>query len=249
MSKELFKFSMVCVLLIASVVTPLVVRHSNQEILQEKEEALRQQAEQLAQFRAEKEHAASVKLARSFSEAQLAELLRLRSEAGKLRQQMKAMQGLREENQRLEDGAAAVQPEKVQMSSEEFADKVSPEIMEAMKTIIQELPAAWQRFANDRTNEVPTLMPAQFSELRKYFPAPGGQIMAGLRSVEFVRDGGPVPGDALFLREERPRKGADGKWRRVYAFTDGRVLEATVDDSEFGQWERQYLGAPAPAGR
>jgi hypothetical protein len=209
---------------------------------------LRQQTGQLARSVAENESlsnaVAGLKPALPLSDDQLRELLRLRSEVGALRRQTNLIRELRDENRRLQARAIAGPDQPARMSAAELDAALAAETLEAGKSVARELPGALLRFAQAHTNA----MPADFSELRKYFPTAGGRL-PGLLLFEFARDTGPQPGDALILRESGSREGPDGKWRRVYAFSDGRVVEALSEDGEFDEWEKERGIPPPPPDR
>ena len=85
---------------VAGVVTPLVIQHRSQAALREENQALRQQASQLAQATAENERLSNLvtqaKSAESLPGEQMSELLRLREEVSWLRQEgaeLKRLQG------------------------------------------------------------------------------------------------------------------------------------------------------------
>jgi len=178
------------------------------------------------------------------SDEEWRELLRLRGEVGESRRQTNVMRELRDENRHLRDRADSGTEQPARMSEAELEEALAVETLEAGRAIARELPRALQRYAQAHTNA----MPADFSELRRYFPSDFGR-MTGLLLFQFVRDAGPEHDDALMLREIGARKGADGKWRRVYTMTDGRVFEAASEDAEFAAWESGYGIRPPPPGR
>jgi RNA polymerase sigma factor (sigma-70 family) len=98
----------------ASVATPLVIQHQNITRLREEKGALRQQADQLAELRAENERlsnqVAQANTTPALSDAQLQELVRLRGEVTRLRDMTNAIGQLREENRQLQ-ARQAVRPE------------------------------------------------------------------------------------------------------------------------------------------
>jgi hypothetical protein len=242
------KLGVVCAVVLISVALPLVLLHEAQGKWREKQESLRQQAGPLAQLAAENERLSNVvarlKPAPPLSDEQLWELLRLRGEVRELRRQTNLIRELQDENRRPHDRAIAGPDQTARMSEAELDAALAAETLEAGKSIARELPGALQRFAQAHTNA----MPAGFSELRGYFPTAGGRL-PGLLLFEFVRDTGPEPGDALILCESGARKGPDGKWRRVYAFSDGRVVEALSEDGEFDEWEKERGIPPPPPDR
>jgi len=83
------KTGIVSVIVAAGMMAPLVVRQQAQARLRDQDETLRQQTAQMAQLRGQKERLlnllAQAKNSRSLSNDQLSELMRLRSEVGRLR--------------------------------------------------------------------------------------------------------------------------------------------------------------------
>ena len=246
MTNTTVKAGFVIALSIASVAAPLAIQRHAQVKLHDTDLALRAQAERLSQLSRENEHL-SFLVAQSkstFSNEQLRELLRLRNEVGQLRTQTNVIGKLREENAQLVSGLTSAQIPQRQMSPTERDEELSLEIVESMKNISRELRPAMQRFANDHNNKAPT----SFSELRDYFPTSGGNRMTGLYTFGFIRDNGPVPGDALVLSENGTHRKPDGKPARVYAFSDGRVIEVTApskdSDNFFDNWEKEHMTSP-----
>ncbi len=164
--------------------------------------------------------------------AQLRDLLRLRNEKRWLAQQTNI----------------AAQPvagasNHVQLSPAELETALSAEMTEALKRILPALRTALQQYALTHTNQPPD----DFSQLQDYFPLFDGRKMVGLQSFDFVREGGPVAGDALVLRGYVGQRPGDGSQVRVYGLSDGRVLEVSSEDGQFEDWEAQHLSS-APAG-
>src|SRR3989442_5567 len=98
------KLGVVSAIVFASVATPLVIQHCAQIKWHEKNEALRQQADRLAQLAAENERLSNLVAQTkgpSLSNDQLSELLRLRGEIGQLRQMVMGTDKLRMENEQL----------------------------------------------------------------------------------------------------------------------------------------------------
>jgi hypothetical protein len=97
--------AIVSAVVVAGVATPLVIQHEAK--LRRENQALRQQVDQFAGLTAENERlsnlVAQANNARSLSNDQLNDLLRLRGEVGLLRRQTNELGKLREENRRLQD--------------------------------------------------------------------------------------------------------------------------------------------------
>src|SRR5262245_40159269 len=128
----------------------------------------------------------------AMSSSDLAELLRLRGEVSRLREQTNALQKLQVENRQLADRLTNRPPAYASMSETELKTQLSTETLQAMKNILAALPAALQSFADHRSGE----RPSNLAALRDYFPTNGGRL-PGLYTFEFARDEGPLPGDAL----------------------------------------------------
>jgi len=243
MTTTTLKVGFVIAIVIASVATPLVIQLHTQVKFHETNQALRRQANRLAQLTTENKRLLNL-VAQSkatLSDEQLRELLRLRNEVGQLRTQTNVIQKLQEENRQLYAGVVTAQNQEAQMSPAERDEALSGEIIEAMKNISRELRPAMQRFANDPTNQALT----DFSKLRNYFPTSGGNRMTGLFTFGFVRHNGPMSGDTLILSENGARTKPDEKLARVYAFSDGRVVEVTGPDEDyFEAWEKEHMSLP-----
>ena len=245
MTTKTLKLGLVMAIVTASVALPLAVHYRIQEKLRVAERASWSLAGQMEQLRTHNQrlsNSVAEANAQSLSPDQLQELLRLRSEKSRLREQTAAMQKLHDENQRLQSQSASPEQPHVPRSEEELNDDLAAETVQAMKNIFAELPAALQKFAQEHNGEGLQ----SFSQLRKYFPMSDGKRMPGLYMFDFIRDGGPKPGDVLILGELGARRRPDKTWSRVYAFSDGRVIERTSNDDDFEAWEKQQLVLPPP---
>jgi len=234
------KCGLVLAIVTASAALPLSVQQCVHVKLREKDEALRWVAGQVEQSATENKrlsNSVAQANAQSLTDDQLLELLKLRSEVSRLRAQAASIQTLREENQRLQAQSASPQPPHAPMPEAEQDDQLALETVQAMNNIVAALLAALQKFAGDHNGQ----RPRSFSELRKYFPTSEGRRMPGLYTFEFIRDEGPQPGDVLILREAGVRRRPDETSSRVYAFSDGRVVEQTLNEDDFDAWEKQHL--------
>ena len=244
MKTTTFKLGVVCAVVLASMVTPMVIKHNAGVRLHEMNAVLRQQAERLAQLAGQNQRLSNLvaQAKPPLSDEQFGELLRLRGEMGILRQQTNAIQKLRAENRRLAARLTTAQKREGRMSAAQFEEELLAEKLEAMSNICRELQPALRSFANDHTNQAPR----NLQQLRDYFPASEGP-MVGLFSFGFVRGRPPivVSGDALILRDTELHRKPDGKWARFYAYGDGRIVEATSDDGNFDTWEKQHGIGPS----
>ena len=238
------RLAMAVALVIASVAIPVVLWRSTRFRLQEAKELSAKAADEVAQLTEDNQRLSNLvgeaKQALSTEEGQ--ELLRLRSEIGRLRGEMREADKLREENQRLKMPSPAMAALQAPRSAAELETELSMQTIDAMKDLCRELPAALQKFLNDHGNQ-----PQSLPELRNYFPMVNGRKIPGLYTFTFVRDEGPKPGDLLILREEGARGKLDGTMARVYGFRDGSAVEVSTSDGNFDLWEKQHL-SPSPSG-
>jgi hypothetical protein len=236
-------------LVAASVATPLIVYSLAQAKWHERDEFLRRLAGQLAELTAENEHLSDLVAeakTNALSRDQLTELLRLRGQIRSLREKTNAIQRLQNENQGLQAGLDTGQNPKAAQSEAELSKELAAETIDVMKNVFAELQSALKKFADDHKGRAPN----SFSQLRNYFPVSAGKRMPGLYTFEFIRDDAPRPDDVLILREARTRRTPEGKLARVYAFSDGTVVEVyQADDDDFDVWEKARAALPSAAGQ
>jgi hypothetical protein len=112
MTMTKLKVSILSVIAVAGVATPLAIQQQSQARLRQENQALRQQASEVDQMAAENERLSNLvvqaKGSASLSRDQLSELLRLRGEAGGLRRQIKELEALQAENRQLRTRLAGV---------------------------------------------------------------------------------------------------------------------------------------------
>jgi hypothetical protein len=172
MKETMVKFCAVVFLLAASILSPWWLWHGAQVKAQERREALRQQAEHTAQLNAENERlhrqAALARNRQTLPDAQQRELMKLRSDIGRLRAAVKETEKLRESNQKLRLAAAKTEPTsspgpstadywvKDQLA---FSGYTSPE--SALKT------ALWAVRSGDVTNMLACMTPEVREKMEK----------------------------------------------------------------------------------
>ncbi len=245
MIRRTLRHGLFYLLLVTSAATPLLIYARNQRKLQQNDQALRRQAVKLSALQADNARLKSFRATNHhhrLSNDEISELLHLRGEAGILRQQTNLLQTLREKNAQTSVEADAARNGDSK-SEAELAEALSADTIASAKNILAELQSVLRRYAAEHEGQIPQ----NFNELREYFPKQDGHRMTGLYTFEFVRDGGPKPGDWLLLREISPRYKAE-KRLRVYGFSDGTASEQTFADNEQNEiaWERQQLGLPPP---
>lgn len=232
------KLGAVSALVIASVATPIAIQQHGAHKLREAESAAREQAGRLEKLSSQNKHLSGrvTAASKSLTRAQLDELLSLRHEIARLREEADAAEALRSENHRirvrLEERARGPL-----LTPAEYRDQLSSETVKAMHGIIRELPRVLEQFTRDH----PGKLPRSFSELRPYYRELG--INVGLHSFQFVPDEGLAepPRTSLLLHERGLRQTPDGRWARVYAFRDGRVIDVVLPgDVSWDSWEEQF---------
>jgi RNA polymerase sigma factor (sigma-70 family) len=75
----------------------------------------------------------------------------------------------------------------------------------------------------------------------------------GLNSFEVIAGMAPLASSAdppvILFRERQARQTPDGKWERVYAFSDGSAWPQVTDDGNFTEWENQHMPTNSPSGQ
>jgi len=235
----------VVIALCAAITLPMIIWHRADDEARVRDEALGKQKEAIealtvANTRRKQELAAGN--ADALTDEQMRELLRLRAEAGALRRETS-------HPARSATGGDAPQTESAarrKLTPEEQAERareLSSELLEAAKNIMAALPEAERHY---RARAQPDLM-LSFNGLREYFPIVNGKRMPGLYTFNFIRAGGPGPGDNLVLLETGSHETADGKVARTFAFTDGHAEEVVAPEREnadafFLAWTRENWG-------
>jgi hypothetical protein len=250
MSSAVLKVSFAAGFLLVSVALPFAVHFRLRGKTLDAEVVLRRQGDGLSQLAAENSrlsNAVAAANARSLSAEEFQELLRLRGEIARLREQTNQIGQWQSENQRLEAGSSAPPHPRPPMSESESSEALAAETLQAIKSIVAALPAAMQAFAAAHNGQQPKLL----SDLRNFFPTSDGRRMTGLYAFHFVRDEGPQPGDTLILSEPGSRLLPDGKTReRIYAFSDGTIVPVRhpveETDEGFKAWEKEHMKSPPP---
>lgn len=232
-------------LALGCIVLPLVVRRHFEAELRQNRKVLFAQAERLKNLQSTKTVPSTISnVADALSVEERSELLRLRGQIGLLREQNELVEKLRQENARLE--ARPEEKPQTPESESRSAEELSADTITCMEAILKELPSACARFAVDNEGKAPS----DFYELKNYLTRDGHRL-TGIYTFEFVRGGGPKPGDALILREANPRS-KETNMLRVYGFADGRAVEISFPEDgwqggkEEIKWERAQLGLPPP---
>jgi hypothetical protein len=221
-----------------SVVLPLTLWYRAQDRLLELNDSRQQQAEEIARLTFENErlavHAGRIQPPRALTGNERLELLSLRSEVGRLRLQTNRVEQLRADNQRLQaQPDIAVGP--ALLSAAEAQEQLKTQTAAALQELSVALQPVLRRYAADHNGK----LPSSLGELGSYFLTSNG-FMPGLFSFSFISDAAPLdpPPDALIL-QGLSRQNVDGRWTRLYARGDGRIVEAVSDNGSFEDWESQ----------
>jgi prepilin-type processing-associated H-X9-DG protein len=234
----------VVIALCAAITLPMVIWHRADDEARVRDEALGKQKEAIEALtvaNAKRKQELAAGDANALTDEQMRELLRLRAEAGALRRETS-------HPARLATGGDASQAESAarrKLTPEEQAERareLSADLLDAAKRIVAALPEADRRFREKQG----TGPPPDFPDLRNYFPTVNGKRMPGLYTFNFIRMGGPKPGDNLILTEGG-HETADGKIARTFAFADGHAEEVVAPDREnvddyFTAWVKENWG-------
>jgi RNA polymerase sigma factor (sigma-70 family) len=236
------KISAMSALLVAAVATPLVIQHQRLTRLREENQSLLDQARQARDLRGENEKL-SAQLADAkrpgLSEAQLAELLRLRGEVGTLRHDSQELARLRARPQ-AESSATPPTNETIEKFDAQRAYTVN-----AMKILGLQLRLL------ERDNNVKAAVTADGSldpgllakSLPNFDVTQVELLVSDLSQFGKILEGAP---GTIIARTADPIPTPDGRWLRVYALADGSVQQKSTEDRDEafdGNW---HLGQVKP---
>jgi myosin heavy subunit len=229
---------------IAAVLIALAVlfylQHQVQEKLHVENAAL---AQQLVQLQTDNEslsnQLAAAGDAKSLSDKEHNELLKLRGEVGVLRRKTNELGKLQDERQRLQRQTTVGQNQTTELSPEDRYQLNQWHTVNALK----QLGLAMVLYANDNNNQYAT----NFDQLKNVL---GGVTNftgnIGLDKFEFVNAGlvnGSMP-DKIIFREQTPRQNPQRGWERVYGLADGSVYTQYSEDGNFDAFEKQHMVSP-----
>jgi RNA polymerase sigma factor (sigma-70 family) len=224
-------------LVAAGMTTALVMQYHMLQQLRAERELLTQQ---LAQLKSENDnlsnHAVPIDNSKSLTEEQLHELLKLRGEAGMLRQNVGK---LAQAHEKTPSQTASDQNKTIPVSPQEYFKLHRLDLINASKQI----GLGMVMYANDHNNQFPT----NINEVTTYLNTTNFPGNIGLDVFELVNVGtARLSGQMLMLRESSPRQSPQGKWERVYGMTDGAVQLQSSADGNFDAWEQQFAPPSNP---
>ncbi len=159
------------------------------------------------------------------------ELLKLRGEVGALRRQTE------------------VANERARVAEQKLADEHSAEVQftqheTAVVNATKQLGLALRMYLADSGNQYPTDIGQLNKELGGKFSIDGIDLF----SLEYFTNSAANEGHSNMVefRERLGRQSPDGRWRRIYGFSDGSVQTATSNDGNFDAWEKANTYSPPP---
>lgn len=225
-------------IVVGGLAATVTIQHQNELKWRGESEALRQQMASLA---ADNEslsnRLAQTTPASSLADDQFHELLRLRGEVGRLRQQTNVVGRLEEENRRLQSTAEKL---RLQSGAEKLkADETEMAQLIALRTKIvnagKMLGTAARLYAQD--NDVyPTTFAQMHNELGNF---PSDVPVDTFEMVNAGKLSDQYP-HAIMAREKNPRSSPTGGSERAYVFADGSVQMVRSPDGDFDTWEQNH---------
>jgi len=239
------------VLLVAAATTAFVLQHQTQDRLRNENESLLRAMTQMKTDYEGLSNRLAAAQPRQLSDAQLQELLKLRGETGRLRQQLSASRPAAPKVSGAVPGSAAGDPAAQQQAA------VLHRLVGA-KTLTA---AAMAGFSGSRDGDFPTNwdqsagrfdewerrglnpgdpMPdttADFNEMTNLFELSYQGSMSNLYNAGNFHD-------VIVVREKQPWQAPNGGWRRTYGFADGHSEIHASDNGDFSDWEDQHALVP-----
>jgi len=230
----------VSALVVAGVTTALVVQHQTQTQLRDENTSLRQQ---IAQLHADNEgfsnRLAEVGEAKSLTDEQFNDLLRLRGEVGMLRQRTNELGKLRASPDLATSNQQQSEDEKVDLHAAQ--EKAALFKMNNAKQSVMGM----IMYANANEDQLPT----NFDQAAPYLGGDLNSVRSNLSQLEIVYQGSwksiTNPGSTIIVRENQPWL-YNGESIKVYGFADGHAQLHAEPDGDFGAWEQQHMAFPPP---
>jgi RNA polymerase sigma factor (sigma-70 family) len=216
-------------LIVGGLAVTVANQHHAESQMREETQALRLQ---LAGLAADNESLSNslrlVTPARPIGGDQLRELLRLRGEVGRLRQQTNLLGTLREEIRHLQASEATTKDQSAAEEARFLAGKAT------MINDAKQIGLAFRIYAENNNNQYPTsLAQLDLTHLGNHLqPDTFEMVNAGK-----VSDPSPW---SIVLREQSPRLSPQGLWQRVYLMSDGSAQVAIQPGGNFDAWEQNW---------
>jgi len=220
-------------LAVAGTATALVIQQQTQKQLRTDNESL---AQQLAQLRAENQSLSNQLTAagnaKALPDEQMNELLELRGEVGRLRQQTNKLGQLKMKGNNVIQNPSRPNETDVDQSGETARFKMNNSKQFLLSMIL---------FANDNEKQFPT----NFDQVAPYFDSDATRT--NLDNWEIVYRGSLTniadPAATIVIRESQPWL-YNGKWAKTYGFADGHSELHIEPDGHFETYEQQHIIPP-----
>ena len=248
MTTTKLKVSVISAVVVASAVTTLVIQQQSQANLRSADASLQQQANYMVQLRSENQRLSSLAVLTNRSPANSpAELQRLRDEVAAFRGRASDLAALREEDRQLQATLAKTRKELF------YPDRrpIPPtEETKARTWYCMNLAVALLDYALDHQGRIPGNFDQAAKSISERFISEGIEQKTNLTLAQFeiVYQGSrdaltnyAHPGGILLVRERQPWKHPDGRWMKVYAFTDGTGTVHSEPKDQFEAWEKRRI--------
>ncbi len=229
------KFRIVISLLIAAAAVIFAVRYRALRHLKVEQEQLQQQAADVTNLSVAKAETESIAGTTNtlLSADERSELLRLRGQAGMLRQELAQASNRLATVSRAPRSASLDAPDEPIVSQEEAIQKINQGKQWMVALII---------YASDHQDQFPATMAEASGNMPPEAVATADKFeyLLGSTNISSVRS----PATTIVLRERKPWKNAHGRWNRTYAFADGHVELGRSDTPDFTAWEELKTKPP-----
>jgi uncharacterized protein YdcH (DUF465 family) len=241
------KLWLIGAIMIVGVAVSLVIQRQSQLKFREKEDLLRQQDSHLAELAAEHQRLSNLVAQTNGSpvDGQMADLVRLRSEAEGLRKQINALAKQPEQNRRPRASPTASRSES---HPPEYYQQLH-ELAGGKDRDAMTLGMALQMYASEQQSQIPSSWDQVAPYLRK-----DNMSLTGTNEFEIVYQGSldrlkNIPlGSVALIRDRQAWLAPSGKMAKVYGMANGAGLIVESDDN-FQSWEAEHIIPPPSSGR
>jgi RNA polymerase sigma factor (sigma-70 family) len=229
-------------LVVAGAATAMVVQHQTQTRLRDESESLRRQIAQLQTDNENLSHRlAAVGEAKSLTDDQFNELLKLRSEVGLLREQTNELGTLREKIRQLQAIAKNRQQPDANSTAESQKAFAEFEMNNAKQLVLGAL-----MYADDNQHQCPT----NFQQAAAYLGGSSSSLLTNSGQFEIVYHGSWTnianPASTIVIEENQAWPTYDGRWAKVYGFADGHCEVHVEPYDNFNAFKQQHTIPPPP---
>jgi hypothetical protein len=234
----------IAALVVAGAVVVAVIEYQSQARLATENESLRQQIAQMQTDEGNLSNQIAASSAHPADDSQVKELMRLRGEVGRLRDQTNRM-GIQLAQRDRALAARPVADASATVSDEEKQKEVWKQIAAAKMSDAKLMALAELMYAQNNQNQLGT----NYAQLASYLTN-GPETLTGTNSFELVYHGSLTavqnPGSSLMMRESQASQMPDGTWARTYVFIDGHAEFHMEPSGDFTQFEQQRTIPDAP---